>query len=144
MSLQMALAPVFVLVLLNFLLLIAMGRVRGAAIRSKQVRIGDSALGQDAWPAKATQVANAFSNQFEMSVLFYALVAIALPLRHMTLLMVLLAWVFVVTRYAHAYIYSTSNNINQRFSAFFAGVIVLLIMWVYLAIRVMLPGVLPI
>ena len=141
MSLQMALAPVFALVLLTFILMFAMGRVRGAALKGKQVRIGDVALGQNAWPEKATQVANAFSNQFEMPVLFYALVALALPLRQMDLVMVLLAWVFVVTRYAHAFIHSTSNNVNQRFSAFSAGVLVLLAMWIYFAMKMLLAAI---
>lgn len=138
MSLQMALAPVFVLVLLSFLLLFGMGRARFRALGKREVRTSDIALGEKAWPAQAMQFSNAYSNQFEIPVLFYALVAIALPLRHMDLVMVLLAWVFVVTRYVHAGIYATSNNLNQRFSAFFAGVLVLLAMWIYFAMKMFL------
>lgn len=138
MSLQMALAPVFALVLLTFILMIGMARARAAALKTKQVRMGDIALGQKAWPDKAMQVSNAYSNQFEIPVLFYALVALALPLRQMDLVMVLLAWVFVVTRYAHAFIYATSNIIQQRFMAFFAGVLVLLAMWIYFAAKMLL------
>lgn len=141
MSLQMALAPVFALVLLSFLLLLAMGRTRLGALKSRQVRMADIALGEKAWPARATQFSNAYSNQFEIPVLFYALVAIALPLRQMDLIMVLLAWVFVVTRYAHAGIYATSNNLNQRFSAFFADTMVLLAMWIYFAMKILLAAI---
>jgi hypothetical protein len=103
--------------------------------------MGDISLGQKAWPERATQFSNAYSNQFEIPVLFYALVAIALPLRQMDLVMVLLAWVFVVTRYAHAGIYATSNNLNQRFSAFFAGAMVLLGMWIYFAMKILLAAI---
>ena len=138
MSLQMALAPVFVLVLLSFILLFAMGQVRLGALKARQVRMSDIALGQKAWPDRATQLSNAFSNQFEIPMLFYALVAIALPLRQMDLVMVLLAWVFVVTRYLHAGVYSTSNNLTQRFSLFFAGVLVLLAMWIYFFFKIFL------
>lgn len=140
MSLQMALAPVFALVLLSFLLLFGMGRARIRALSNKDVRIPDIALGQKAWPAQATQIANAYSNQFELPLLFYALVALALPLRQMDLVMVLLAWLFVVTRYVHAGVYATSNNIQQRFSAFIAGAMVLLAMWIYFAAKVFLAG----
>ena len=126
----------FALVLLSFILLFAMGRVRFAALKRREVRLSDIGLGQKAWPAQATQVSNAYSNQFEIPVLFYALVALATPLRQMDLAMVLLAWVFVVTRYVHAGVYATSNNLNQRFPAFFAGALVLMVMWIYFAFKI--------
>lgn len=134
----MALAPVFALVLLSFILLFAMGRSRLGALKSREVRMADIALGQKAWPERATRYGNAFSNQFEIPILFYVLVAIALPLRQMDLVMVLLAWVFVITRYAHAGVYAASNNLNQRFMTFFAGALVLLGMWIYFAIKIFL------
>jgi hypothetical protein len=139
MSIQMQLAPVFVLVLLTFLLLFGMGRARLGALSRREVQVGDISLGQKAWPEPATRISNTFSNQFELPVLFYALVALALPLRRMDLIMVLLAWVFVVTRYAHAAVYVTSNSLQQRFSAFVAGAIVLLVMWIYFFVRVFFP-----
>ncbi len=138
MSIQMALAPAFALVLLNFILMFAMANARMAALKSKQVRMRDVALGQKAYPERAQQISNAFSNQYEMPVLFFVLVAFAAPLRQMDLVMVLLAWVYVVTRYAHAFIYSTSNNINQRFMSFFAGALVLMAMWIYFALKLFL------
>jgi len=42
--------------------------------------------------------------------LFYILIALALPLRHADLVIVLLSWVFVVTCFAHAGIFATSND----------------------------------
>ncbi len=71
-------------------------------------------------------------------MLFFVLIAIALPLRQADLLTVLLSWVFVVTRYIHAGVYATSNNLTARFSAFAAGALVLLIMWVYFALKILL------
>ena len=49
-----------------------------------------------------------------MPVLFYVLIALALPLRHADLFIVLMSWVFVVTRFVHAGIFVTSNNVRQR------------------------------
>jgi hypothetical protein len=141
MSLQMALAPVFALVLLDFLLLFAMGRVRMGALKSRQVRTSDIALGEKTWPARVQQISNTYSNQFEMPLLFFALVAIALPLRQMDLVMVLLAWVYVALRYIHAFIYSTSNSLNPRFMTFLASCLVLLAMWVYFALKIFLAAI---
>jgi hypothetical protein len=70
--------------------------------------------------------------------LFYILIAIALPLRHADLIIVLLSWVFVVTRFIHAGIFVTHNDLNQRSLAWFSGVLVLLAMWLYFALRIML------
>ena len=138
MSVQMVLLPVFVLVGLAFALLLWMATARTRALTGKEIRIKDIALGQPNWPERATQIGNCFSNQFELPVLFYILIAVALPLRHADLVIVLLSWVFVVTRFAHAGIFVTSNNVQQRSLAWFAGVLVLLAMWLYFALRTLL------
>jgi len=138
MSVQMVLLPVFVLVGLAFALLLWMATARTRALTGKEIRLKDIALGQPNWPERATQIGNCFSNQFELPVLFYILIAVALPLRHADLVIVLLSWVFVVTRFAHAGIFVTSNNVQQRSLAWFAGVLVLLAMWLYFALRTLL------
>ena len=87
---------------------------------------------------QSAQIGNCFSNQFEVPVLFYFLIALALPLRRADLFIVLMSWVFVVTRFAHAGIFVTSNNIQQRSTVWFAGVLVLLAMWIYFALKLLL------
>jgi hypothetical protein len=138
MSVQMVLLPVFVLVGLTFALLLWMASARTRALTSRETRIKDIALGQQNWPDRATQIGNCFRNQFELPLLFYSLIALALPLRHADLVIVLLSWVFVVTRFAHAGIFVTSNNVQQRSLAWFAGVLVLLAMWLYFALRILI------
>jgi hypothetical protein len=133
----MVLLPVFVQVGLTFAVLMAMAVARTNAIRSGQTKLKDIALRQPNWPERPTQIANCLSNQFELPVLFYALIAIALPLRHADLVIVLLSWVFVVTRLIHAGIFVTSNDVRQRSLAWFVGVLALLIMWVWFAIGVL-------
>ena len=54
------------------------------------------------------------------------------------LFIVLMSWVFVVTRFTHAGIFVTSNNIQQRSLAWFAGALVLLAMWIYFALKLLL------
>src|SRR3954454_18013872 len=138
MSVQMVLLPVFVLVGLTFALLLWMASARTRALTSRETRVKDIALGQQNWPDRATQIGNCSRTQFELPLLFYSLIALALPLRHADLVIVLLSWVFVVTRFAHAGIFVTSNNVQQRSLAWFAGVLVLLAMWLYFALRILI------
>jgi hypothetical protein len=134
----MVLLPVFVLIGLAFALLMGMAVARTRSLRSGETRLEDIALREPNWSARATQIANCFSNQFEIPVLFYVLIALALPLRHADLVIVVLSWVFVITRFVHAGIFVTSNNVPQRGLAWFVGVVVLLVMWIYFALRMML------
>jgi hypothetical protein len=138
MSVQMVLLPVFVLIGLTFALLLWMASARGRAITGRETSLKDIALGQPNWPERATQIGNCFSNQFEIPLLFYILIALALPLRHADLFIVLMSWVFVVTRFAHAGIFVTSNDVRTRSLAWFAGVLVLFAMWIYFALKILL------
>jgi len=49
-----------------------------------------------------------------------------------------LSWVFVVTRFAHAGIFVTSNNERYRSLAWYSGVLVLFAMWIYFALKILL------
>jgi hypothetical protein len=134
----MVLLPVFVLVGLTFFLLLWMAGARRQALVGRQTRVRDIVLGQPNWPVRATQIGNCYMNQFELPLLFYILIALALPLRHADFVIVLLSWVFVVCRFAHAGIFVTSNDLNQRSLAWFAGVLVLFAMWLYFALKILL------
>jgi hypothetical protein len=138
MSLQMVLLPVFVQIGLTFALLLWMAGARRNALVGGGTKPRDIVLGQPNWPSRATQIGNCYRNQFELPVLFYVLIALALPLRHADLVIVMLSWVFVVTRFVHAGIFTSSNDLNQRSLAWFAGVLVLLAMWVYFALKILL------
>ena len=138
MSVPSVLLPVFVLIGLTFALLLGMAGARRGALVGGQTKIRDIVLGQPGWPTRATQIGNCFKNQFELPVLFYILIAIALPLRHADLIIVMLSWVFVITRLVHAGIFVTSNDLNRRSLAWFAGVLVLFAMWIYFALRILL------
>ena len=138
MSVPMVLLPVFVLIGLTFTLLLWMAGARRQALVGGQTKIRDIALGQQNWPVRATQIGNCFKNQFEIPVLFYVLIALALPVRHADSVIVLLSWVFVITRFVHAGIFVSSNDLGQRSIAWFAGVLVLLAMWVYFALKILL------
>jgi hypothetical protein len=134
----MVLLPVFVLVALTFALLLWMVGARRQALVGGETRIRYIALGQSNWPVRATQIGNCYRNQFELPLLFYTLIALALPLRHADLFIVLMSWVFVVTRFVHAGIFVTFNDLGRRSTAWLAGVLVLLAMWIYFALKILL------
>ena len=137
MSVQAILLPLFVQVLLTFALLLWMASLRGSAIR-QGFDLRTIALGEPNWPPRATQVANAFRNQFEVPVLFYVLTVLALYLRKADIVFVVLAWVFVISRLLHAYIHVTSYAVQRRGLAYIVGVLVLLIMWIIFIARILL------
>ena len=133
MSIQAVLLPVFVLVGLTFGLLLWMADAQQRCRR----QTSRTSPGQPNWPARHPD-RQLLSDQFEMPLLFYILIALALPLRHADLVIVMLSWVFVVTRFAHAGIFVTSNDLQQRSMAWFAGVLVLFAMWLYFALKILL------
>jgi hypothetical protein len=134
----MVLLPVFIQIGLTFALLFAMASTRARALSSGETSMKDVALREPNWPARATRFGNCFANQFELPVLFYVLIAIALPIRHADLFIVLMSWVFVVTRFAHAGVFITSNDMRPRSLAWFSGVLVLAAMWLYFALKILL------
>lgn len=138
MSVQMVLLPVFALVGLTFALLLGTFTSRTRSIMSRETRLKDIALGEPNWPQRVTQIGNCYNNQFQLPALFYLLIALALPLRHADLVIVLLSWVFVVCRYAHAGVFVTSNDVRRRGPIWLAGALVLMAMWVYFALRILL------
>jgi hypothetical protein len=136
MSISAVILPVLVQVGLTLFLLFWMGRTRVGHIRSGEVKVKDIVLGERNWPKRVLQIQNAYHNQFELPVLFYALVALALITRKADMLFVVMSWMFVASRLVHAAIHTTSNKLSRRFMAFVAGVLILAAMWVIFAIRI--------
>ncbi|HWB45378.1 MAG TPA: MAPEG family protein [Hyphomicrobiaceae bacterium] len=114
-----------------------MARLRWVALRTRQVRPADIALGEPAWPKRTIQVANCFRNQFELPVLFYVLVLLVLVTRMSDVLLVVLAWVFVLSRVVHAYIHTGSNDVRLRGGVYGVGALALIVMWIWYALRLL-------
>ena len=137
MTIQMVLLPVFVQVALTFALLTWMAMVRTGSVRRGETKIRDIALREPAWSPKATQISNCYDSQFQIPLLFYVLVMLAWTTRQADLIFVVMAWIFVLSRLAHAYIHTTSNHVPTRFNIFAVGVVVLLLMWIIFAVRIL-------
>ena len=138
MTIQMVLLPVFVQVALTIVLLCWMARCRIDSIKSGKTKMRDVALGESNWPEQPTKVANSYHSQFQLPVLFYVVVILAWITRTTDVVFVVLEWLFVVLRIVHAYIHVTSNYVPRRFQVFAAGLLVLVIMWIYFGAKIFL------
>ena len=135
--------PVFVQVLLAFVVGGLMAVARARAIPAlRRPGSGDLALGRVQWPDDAAKRAASYANQFELPVLFYAVVAFALIAKGADLLMIVLAWVFVLSRIVHAAIHVGPNKVRWRSPVFGVGFLILLAMWIKLFLHVVTRGVL--
>lgn len=130
--------PLFVQILMTFVLLFWMGYLRVSAIRQRKVRIAEIALGQSAWPDNIMKVSNCFHNQTETPVLFYVLILLLFQFRIENLFFTVAAWVFVGFRLWHAIEETTRNHVPKRFLAFLGSSIVLLTMWIIFFVQIQL------
>ena len=128
MSIQSVLLPVLIQVALVFVLLGFMAKTRTDAM-SAGVRKTDIALSDAAFPTRARQVSNCYSNQFEMPVLYFLAVIFGIVLHQTGLLFVLLEWIFVAFRIGHAFVHTTSNDVGLRGPLFLGSAVATALLW---------------
>jgi hypothetical protein len=138
MAIQFVLLPLFVQVALTFGMMFWMAFSRIGAIKRKETKMADVALGQLSWPPRVQQISNSYHSQLQLPVLFYVLTVLAIVTRHADVVFVLMAWLFVLSRLVHAYIHTGSNFVRHRFNAFAVGAVILLAMWIIFAVRILL------
>ena len=82
--------------------------------------------GQAAELLKNTNASDNFRNLFEVPVLVGG---------SDSLLLTVLAWLFVALRYLHSLIHLTHNTVMQRFKVYVAGTLVVYTMWIVTALK---------
>ena len=125
MTLPMILAPLFVLVLMTFVIGFTLAGVRTPLLTRGEIRPEAISLREPNWPPRALQLGYSFQNQFELPVLFYVLTVLALITKHADTLFVTMAWIFVLFRLAHACVHVTSNNLRARGGLFGIAALIL-------------------
>lgn len=128
--------PVFVQVALMIVLHAMMARARIGSLKSGEVKVKDIVLRQSNWTERATQIGNSYHSQLELPVVFFTLIAFIMITKAESTLLLGLAWLFVIARIVHAYIHTTSNDINKRFPAYAFGATVLITMWIVFAAHI--------
>jgi hypothetical protein len=122
--------PVLAQVFLTLAMFIILGARKARAVKAGQVNRRQAALDNRVWPEHVVKVSNNIANQFEVPVLFYVLCMVLHSIHATGTVAVVLAWLFVASRYAHAYVHVGSNYVPVRMRLFMVGCVVLLTMLV--------------
>lgn len=86
-------------------------------------------------PARSLTARNNLRNQFELPVLFFAVVVALHATGGANLPAVALAWAFALSRIAHAVVHVTTNRIRHRRPLFIAGWFAVGGLWLLLAAK---------
>lgn len=124
--------PMFALILLTFAVTGRLFYLRVRAVKTGQTRLSQFRLNLGDMPENMVQASRNYSNLFEMPVLFYAAGIAAIALGLETTAMLVLAWLFVVSRVLHSWIHLTYNNVIHRLRAFMASYLCVLAIWLLL------------
>lgn len=126
MNPNLILWPVLLQILLVAYMYIRLKQVKEAAIKQGGVDRQKAALHPSAWPDAVIQVNNNIRNQFEAPVLFYVVALIIWHLGAVNPVTLGLAWLFVLSRIAHARVHTGSNIVKYRLKAFTVGLLAIL------------------
>jgi len=120
--------PVIVQVLMTLLIYVRLIKVKIREIRAGRVDKTRSALHEEAWGDAVLQINNNIRNQFELPVLFYVMSAVLWAMDSVNGLAIAAAFLFVLSRIAHALIHLGSNYVPNRRRTFTVGWWVLMFM----------------
>lgn len=128
--------PMFAMVLLTFIVGFIAVKARFASVRRGEVNPKYFKLMQGFDASEVVvKTTRSFNNMFEIPVLFYVVCTLYISLGIKSTPALVLAYSFVFSRCIHAYIHLTYNHIIHRMSAFWAGCLCVLSLWVILLVR---------
>jgi len=125
------LLPVLIQIALTLVVFLMLGMRKTAAIKAGGVDRKKTALDNSAWPEPVVKVSNNIANQFQTPVLFYILSILFYLTNTVSLTVLVLAWVYTVSRLIHAFVHTGSNFVPLRFGLFLIGVVSLITMTVF-------------
>ncbi|MGY0611499.1 MAPEG family protein [Luteimonas sp. A501] len=134
MTSNLILWPAVVLIALTFVVAVVMCRRRVSVMKRERVHPQSVALSaQIAQRLTDTRASDNYRNLFELPVLFYFAVAVAMAAGVRDPWVLGLAWGFVALRIVHSMIHCGYNKVMHRFQVFIAGFFVLALLWIRLA-----------
>ncbi len=135
MSFNPILLPLLVMVFLTFLVWAYLFALRIPEIKLKKIDPDALRDRAEAHALLTTSAAasNNLKNLFEMPILFYVAVMLAILLLIQDALLVRLAWGFVIMRVIHSAVHCSYNRVMHRFIAYFISCLFLLLLWLRLA-----------
>jgi hypothetical protein len=125
--------PVLAQIFLTLIMYIVLGVRKAKAVEAREVNRQLAALNNKVWPKDVVKVSNNIANQFEIPVLFYVLCVVLYSINAAGMIAILLAWLFVLSRFAHAYVHIGSNYVQMRLRLFLVGCFVLIAILIQVA-----------
>ena len=124
---NMILSPVFALAFLTFGIGMWLGKLRFVAVQKGDLNPRYYELNRGGkLPEYLAKVSNNYDNLLSLPILFYVVSILMLITGKIEISQIILAWLFVASRYVHSYIHTTYNNVRHRLIAFMFGVITLI------------------
>jgi hypothetical protein len=110
--------------------LVWLGVARYTAIRNRSVSIKYfRTFNEGNQPERLHLLSRHMQNHFEIPPLFYAGILFTYASGSVTMLSVVLAWLFFFTRCVHSFIHLGANNVSARFFTFGVSLIFLAGIW---------------
>ena len=100
---------------------------RALAVRSGQVEYASFVLGRDE-PKNVARITRNLGNQFELPVIFYAIVVLLVALGRVATIDVVAAWVFVAGRVIHTAVQTLTDDVPLRGRVFMINFLALLVL----------------
>lgn len=124
--------PMMAHVLLVYIVYVVVSQKRIAAVRAGKARTSQFRDNVNE-PSESLWARNNLANQFELPTLFHVVCLILFLTGGVTLLTLILAWLFVAARYIHSWVHITTNRIRHRRPIFLLGYMILGAMWLVFA-----------
>ena len=123
---------------LTFGVMVRLGIARYTAIHDRSVSIKYfRTFNEGNQPERLHLLSRHMQNHFEIPPLFYAGILFTYASGSVTVLCVVLAWLFFFTRCIHSFIHLGANNVSARFFTFGASLIFLAGIWVSLLVSLL-------
>jgi hypothetical protein len=137
MTTKLFLLPLMLHVLVVMIIGMRTLRARIRAVSNGQAKIHEIATDNGAWPRKAKQLGDNFSNQFETPMLWYGNAALVVSLQLVDLVLAGMSWMYLLTRLAHSYVHVGKNDVVSRMRIFLFGFFILVGMWLWFAFKLL-------
>jgi hypothetical protein len=122
--------PMFGQVALTFIFALFMLYVRVTEIKKGKTSFGYFRTFTGEASELVVKTGRHFSNLFEVPVIFFATVLLAIVMDLSDSAIYLFAWLFVISRVFHAFIHVFVKNIYPRMMAYMVGWICIIAMWI--------------
>jgi hypothetical protein len=143
MNRTLILLPAVALVFLTAMVWCWMYYTRITEIRRRRISVQDLAQAVEAKRLlkNVAGPSDNLVNLFEIPVLFYLALIILYVTDLSNSLYLGLAWTFVLLRYVHSLIHVTYNRVMHRFAVYFAGTLLLWVIWAILGGELVLKAI---